>query len=163
MFVPAKVNKCKLWKARPRSLHWLIRVFPSIQGKITICAGSHIIVFWCRGVLPPCIYHLIALLALKMTTWDSQRTCLTLHFHPFFPSCGHLSAKVAFRAAIIVKLKGYSTLNTPSCFSIVATIAHPQSGECFKCSAKGSSSSSHPSRDLWQRKHATLSGLVWRG
>jgi hypothetical protein len=90
-------------------------------------------------------------------------TCLVLHFHPFLFSCGHLLPNVAFLASIIRVLEGYSKLNSPSCFSIVATMAHPQSGECFKCSASGSSPFSHPSRDLWQRKHAALSGLVCVG
>jgi hypothetical protein len=90
---------------------------------------------------------------------SAQHTCLILHFQPFLVSCGHLSANVAFRASIILTLAGYSWLKSPSCFSIVATIAHPQSGECFRCSTSGLSSSSHPSSALWQRKQATLSGL----
>ena len=90
---------------------------------------------------------------------NTPLTCLTLHFQPFLFSWGHLSANVAFRASIILTLAGYSSLKSPSCFSIVATIAQPQSGECFRCSTSGSSSSSHPSSALWQRKQATLSGL----
>jgi hypothetical protein len=90
-------------------------------------------------------------------------TCLILHFHPFLFSCGHLSAKVAFRASIILVLAGYSSLSSLSWRSTAATIAHPQCAECLRCSANGSSSSSHPSRDLWQRKHIALSGLLCVG
>lgn len=90
-------------------------------------------------------------------------TCLVLHFHPFLLSCGHLSENVDFLASIIRVFRGYSWLNSPSSFAMVATIAHPHSGACFKCSARGSSPFSHPSREFWQRKQATLSGLACVG
>lgn len=96
-------------------------------------------------------------------SYDPRLTCLVLHFQPFFPSCGQWFPNVAFLASVILLLAGYSWLNSSSCCSIDATIAHPQSGECLRCSASGSSSSSQPSRDLWHKKQATLSGLAWVG
>lgn len=87
----------------------------------------------------------------------SQHTCFVLHFHPFFSSCGHLSAKVARLASTMRSLPGYSFKSSSLRAWIETIIAQPQSEESFKCSSTGLSSSSHPTMDFSQRKQVTLS------
>jgi hypothetical protein len=144
---------CKL-----KSLQWLISWLPPIQGQLAICACRHIIILGCRCIFPSSVYHLAFLLALERGELTMSHTCFVLHFHPFLLSCGHLFAKVAFRASIIFVLEGYSILKTPSSVPMVATIAHPHSSDNLKCSTSGSSPLTHPSIDLWHKKQAQLSG-----
>lgn len=92
-----------------------------------------------------------------------QLTCLVLHFHPFFPSCGQRSPNVAFLASTIRVLIGFSRCISPTRASIHDVTAHPQPGDSFRCSSSGLSPFSHPHIDSRQRKHFTLSGFSWDG
>ena len=108
--------------------------------------------------LPPAI-----IVSTSQTYHPHQHTCLVLHFHPFFPSCGQRSPNVAFLASTIRVLIGFSRCISPTLASIHDVTAHPQPGESFRCSSSGLSPFSHPHIDSRQRKHFTLSGFSWDG
>lgn len=157
------VNRAAMLRRKELCIQRLILWLPTIESQFTVSTCCHIIGLSCRCIFPTCIGELQQQLIPSCTAYDTSHTCLTLHTQPFLSSCGHLSANVAVRASIMVVFNGYSWRSPESCAPIDATIAHPHSGACLRCSTSGSSSSSQPSSDFLHRKHATLSGLTGDG
>lgn len=134
---------------------------PPIQRELAVWTADQIVTLFIRAEIPSCFNHLPIQLDIKAQQRGIPgiHTLSVLQSHPRFPSCGQ-EKNVALRASAIFELVGSSICAGSEVFRVIAIIiAHPHSGEKCRCSVKGSSPSSQPSRDRSQRKQVVLSGL----